>query len=243
MGEVTFENYGKYAKCVENTTAISGRYCIQADAERRIVNDLISKLSIQSSDSLLDIGCNIGTVFIPLSFLVAQATAVDHPDCLARLQERFKGENVRYMAGNFLTLPFNDERYDKILSYSVLHCLRKDDLVPFVEKAISLLAPGGRLLLGDIPNTSLKQRFLDSDEGIRFQEEWNRLCSQNDSTKECKEVVDCKPDPDNAQFDDESVLALTAYIRKLGCSAYILPQNPELPFGHTREDILVIRPR
>lgn len=40
-------------------------------------------------------------------------------------------------------------------------------------------------------------------------------------------------------FDDEVILDLIRRFREVGFSAFVLPQDPALPFGNTREDILV----
>jgi hypothetical protein len=43
-------------------------------------------------------------------------------------------------------------------------------------------------------------------------------------------------------FDDKTVLELAGRFRSEGFHAYMLPQPADLPFGRTREDMLVIRP-
>ena len=42
-----------------------------------------------------------------------------------------------------------------------------DSIFNFLDKAVSLLALGGRLLIGDIPNRSKRRRFCASAEGIK----------------------------------------------------------------------------
>lgn len=41
-------------------------------------------------------------------------------------------------------------------------------------------------------------------------------------------------------FDDALALDLMAFIRGKGFEAFLLPQSIDLPFGATREDILVV---
>ena len=40
-------------------------------------------------------------------------------------------------------------------------------------------------------------------------------------------------------LDDKSILGLLERYRQRGHHAYAVPQRSDLPFGHTREDILV----
>jgi len=52
---------------------------------------------------------------------------------------------------------------DAILAYSVLHYVFPEGSVfGFLDRAIELLAPGGSMLIGDIPNTSKRKRFFSS---------------------------------------------------------------------------------
>ena len=76
MSKVSFDNYGKLAKEARDPTIVAGRYAIQAPAERSILPDVLKKLHIRPDDKLLDIGCNVGALLIPLSYLVRAVTGI-----------------------------------------------------------------------------------------------------------------------------------------------------------------------
>lgn len=62
----------------------------------------------------------------------------------------------------------NHVKFDSILVYSVMqHILLEANPFTFIDRATELLKPGGKLLLGDIPNRSKRKRFFASPEGIR----------------------------------------------------------------------------
>lgn len=127
-----------------------------------------------------------------------------------------------------------DGRTEAIIVYSVLHYLFVDtNLWAFLDKTLSLLAPGGMLLLGDIPNTSMRKRFFASDAGRAF----HRAYTGRD---EDPVVVYNRIEPE--QIDDAVVFAILQRARAAGFHAYVLPQPPELPLANRREDILVVRP-
>ncbi len=238
MSRISFENFGKFAELLDEYTVISGRYLIQGESERRITGDILKKLELQPSDSVLEIGCVAGNLLIPISFLVGEITGIDHESCIRRLKARFpEGNNVSLIAGNFLDVSL-DKKYEKILCYSVLHYLSGiDEVFKFIDKALQFLAPGGKALFGDIPNQSVKKRFIDSEDGKRFVKEWDR------SLRNQSEVSVATPkDTDTVQFDDVLVTEVIKLFRDKGYHTYILPQPPELPFGHTREDILIRKP-
>jgi hypothetical protein len=125
-------------------------------------------------------------------------------------------------------------RIDVILSYSVLHYVFVESSVwDFLDAALELLAPGGQLLLGDIPNVSKRKRFFASAAGIRYHQEFT-------GTAEAPAVAFNRPE--RRQIDDAVVLGLLGRARAAGFDAYVVPQGPALPLANRREDILVTRP-
>ena len=59
--------------------------------------------------------------------------------------------------------------FNAIIVYSVLHyILPGADIFAFFDRLCSLLGPEGTLLIGDIPNISMRKRFFASETGKRF---------------------------------------------------------------------------
>jgi 2-polyprenyl-3-methyl-5-hydroxy-6-metoxy-1,4-benzoquinol methylase len=124
--------------------------------------------------------------------------------------------------------------FDVVIVYSVLHYVfMEGDVFGFVDAALSLLAPGGALLLGDLPNRSKRMRFFASEAGVRFHKQFM-------GTDEPPPVEFNAPAP--GQIDDAVILALLMRARAQGFDAYVLPQAPGLPMANRREDLLVLRP-
>jgi SAM-dependent methyltransferase len=124
--------------------------------------------------------------------------------------------------------------FDAILAYSVLqYVFDEGDVLAFLDAALALLAPGGSLLLGDIPNVSKRARFLSSGPGKRFHEEL---------TGSAEPPPPALTDPAPGGLDDDVVLRLVTQARAAGYDAYLSPLAPELPLANRREDIVVRRP-
>jgi|SRR5208283_546660 len=239
MGRKSYENFGSLAEQTQDCTVLAGRYSEQKGSEHYIIRDVLTKLDLLPEHRLLDIGCNAGKLTIPLSFMVAATTGVDHPKCLRRLQEECRTD-IELVPGNFLDLEF-DRTFDRILCYSVIQYLRDSvELLRFLDKIADLLGPSGKALCGDIPNVSLKRRFLASPGGQEFSRHWE-LIRQANSTEQNEQFV-LKKDPELVTIDDGLLMSLLARYRLRGFHTYVLPQQPILPFGYTREDLLIVRP-
>lgn len=118
---------------------------------------------------------------------------------------------------------------DAVLVYSVLQYV--EDRERFLDACLELLAPGGSLLLGDIPNVSMRTRFLLSETGRRFHRE---LTGRDEDPP--REVIE------REGIGDDDVLALIARARAASYDAFVVPQAEDLPMANRREDILVRRP-
>lgn len=240
MSRITFENYGKTAQREDDPTVLAGRYAIQRRAERLIVMDVARKLDIQPDDRLLEIGCGPGNILIPLSFMVASSVGMDHPAVCRRLRTRFRDDQIRTIGCNFLDYTTAaDDAFDKVLIYSVISTLSDQaEAMVFLDKAVTLVAPGGRLLLGDIANADRKRRFLNTEMGHRFEVAWRE---EMPARVDHDESSDCPPVERTFQPTDRFIRYVLEHYRARGFEVHALSQPSELPFGHTREDILIHR--
>lgn len=125
-------------------------------------------------------------------------------------------------------------RIDVLITYSVFHYIfTESNVFRFVDRSLELLAPGGQLLIGDIPNVSKRKRFFASENGIRFHQAFT-------GSDEVPVVRHGVVEPE--QIDDAVVLAVVQRARSAGFDAYVLPQPADLPMANRREDILITRP-
>lgn len=244
MGKKTFQQYGELADTDYSPSVKSGRYWIQAGNEASMIRDVLSKLELQPTDRLFEIGCGAGNLLIPLSFMVAHAAGIDHPKVIENLEKRFPESGLRLIGSDFLDYdPEPDEQYEKILMNSVMGVLSdEDEALRFIDKAAGLLTPGGKFLIGDIANVDKRSRFIGTKFGKAFEREWKDRVDASEGVAEGNEAAALlmNDDPMLVQTD-EIVLGLVRRFRRPGWEAYCLPQPADLPFGYTREDILIQR--
>jgi hypothetical protein len=125
-------------------------------------------------------------------------------------------------------------RVEAMLVYSVLHhVFLEGNVFDFIDRSLELLAPGGALLVGDLPNVSRRKRFFASASGVRYHQEFT---GQPDPPA----VAFNRPEP--GKLDDGALVGLLLRCRSAGCDAYLLPQAPDLPMANRREDLLICRP-
>ena len=166
---------------------------------------------------------------------------IDHPDVVARAQQRAHGMRIEFKAGFFPEVAL-EGLFDRVLVYGVLHILPDWPTAErFLDAALDKVAPRGRLLIGDLPNSDRKRRFLESDAGRKFDAQWKRGMAEASKSATQDPFAVFAGAPSIGTLDDKSILELLARYRARGCHAYVLPQRSDLPFGHTREDILIER--
>jgi hypothetical protein len=125
-------------------------------------------------------------------------------------------------------------RFDAILCYSVFQYIFVEaSFWKFLDLSIQLLAPGGQMLIGDVPNVSKRKRFFASDTGVKFHQNFTQ-------TTEVPQVDFRAVEAD--KIDDAVILGVIMRARAQGCDAYWLPQGEALPMANRREDVLIIKP-
>jgi SAM-dependent methyltransferase len=239
----SIETYGNIAHLDLDPTARAGRYSFQADAMRRIIPDILPKLKLEPHHRLLDIGCGTGALLIPLSYLVAEVIGLDHPNVVAELSKRLPNDRISLIGGGFPGTVI-DGMFDRIVAYSVMQCLPTfEDAKAFALAACGLLQPGGRLLIADFPNKDRQERLRKTEAGKAFEREWAELrAAQGEVTPEQRAAIEeLGKARQLGGMTNEQICDLLLTIRAAGYEAFLAEQDPELPFGRTREDLVITR--
>ncbi|HEY7328589.1 MAG TPA: hypothetical protein VH592_13160 [Gemmataceae bacterium] len=240
---LTFEDFRRMA----TDTSLSSHEKVgfpdsyRAGKEECIFRDILGKLPQLGQDRqvVLDIGPGCSGLALRLIEHCGERkhtlVLVDSAEMLAHLPER---EHVRKYAALYPNCPQLfaefEGRVHAILVYSVLqYIFAEGNVFDFLDRSLGLLAPGGAMLLGDIPNVSKRKRFFSSAAGVAC----HRQFTGRDETPA---VVFNHIEA--AKIDDSVVLALLMRCRSAGYDAYIVPQGLELPIANRREDMLIVRP-
>jgi hypothetical protein len=210
-------------------------------AEAAILADIEAKLPALSRQgaTVVDIGCGAN----PLAFAIRDLCArrehnlilIDSPEVLAH---HAPGTRVHLTSGRFPDVPELLRRWaskcDAVIAYSVVQYSFVDASVfGFLDAVLQLLRPGGRALLADLPNASMRRRFLASDAGREHHHTYTGGAGDPDIRW---------PTLPLGELDDAVTLALLMRARDAGFHAWVVPQPPALPMANRREDLLIERP-
>jgi hypothetical protein len=202
-----------------------------------ILADLRSKLTHLDLPSVrvVDVGAGCGELTSALlahgASLQQDLTLVDSDEVLAAIDSPVP---FRKVAGRF---PENVTQIpgdaDVVLCYSVLQYVAKEgSLLRFLDGLLGLLRPGGQCLIGDVPNASMRRRFMAGPAGRAYH-------AANYGTD---------PEPllragiDHDELNDGMIIGLLLRAREMGFHAFTMPQAWTLPMATRREDLLFVRP-
>ena len=241
---LTYEDYRRRASdpSMNSYEMIGCPPCYREGRDAAILQDIVFKLeALRSSEkAILDIGPGCS----PLAQLTVEHCQIKKHDLFMMDSEEMlnhlpDGNGITKLKGRFPE-NFHDfidaykEKIDAIICYSVIFSVYLDmNIFNFIDKALSLLRPGGEMLIGDIPNISKRNRFFSSGAGVEFH---RKFFKTNTLPKVDKIGIH------EQKMDDSVVLSILHRYRGFGFDTYVLPQAPDLAFSNRREDILIRRP-
>ncbi|MEK6326351.1 MAG: class I SAM-dependent methyltransferase [Actinomycetota bacterium] len=99
--------------------------------------------------SALDVGCGTGALAARLADAGYEVTGLDPSEGMLRvLQER--RSRVRAVRGSGTSIPFEDGRFDLVLSVATMHHIAApDDVRRTLAEMVRVTSPGGRVLVWD----------------------------------------------------------------------------------------------
>lgn len=209
--------------------------------EEKIFEDICNKLLALNQQGTIVIDIGPGCSELPCMIIdnaernEQQLVFIDSGEMLSLLPDRVFLQKIE---ARYPNCPLVFEKYkgkaNAINVYSVLqYIFTEGNIFDFLDRTLELLAPEGRLLLGDIPNISKRKRFFSSERGIEFHQNF----TQSNTVPEINNGV-----VEKGQIDDAVILGILSRARSQGFNAYVLPQGLDLPMENRREDILIERP-
>lgn len=114
-------------------------------ADPEIVEAVSAKFCLENGTKILDVGCGSGNYTYALSQEGFQMTGMDLSPSMLKLGMA-KNSEIAWKEGNMLSLPFEEEQFDGVLSINAMHYVRHSLLQVFKEMH-RVLKPKGKLVL------------------------------------------------------------------------------------------------
>lgn len=239
FSSLTFDDFKKLAKDekLSKHEKIGFPNEMRASQSKDIFNDICLKLpQLRQKDStVIDIGIGCGTlsqlIIENSKKLNQQLIANDSDEMLKHLKDVIKIPGQ--FPHNIDSLKKYKSKVDAIVCYSVIQYVHpSENVFLFIDAALSLLKSGGSMLIGDVPNFSMRNRLLLSPTGIAYHQKYMKT----DSLPEPLQYKEIGND-----FDDALVSSVWMHYRLRGYNVFIMPQPNNLPMANRREDILICK--
>jgi len=121
----------------------------------------LDALELTVEDRLLDVGCGTGAASRAASDVAASVVGIDlSPEMISQAADLAAGmENVRFEVADAEQLPFGDREFTAVLCSNSFH--HYPDPLQAVREMARVLAPNGRLVIGDSCADLATARFAD----------------------------------------------------------------------------------
>jgi len=194
-----------------------------------VVRETIALLDLRHEHDALDVGCANGLLDIALSSCCRSVLAVEPVEELATLARKNLTDcpNVRVEAGHGAAIPASDGSFERALLLEVVQLVAPDEVRKVFRELRRVMRPGGRILIGAIPDARHRKEFLSSYlEGVRSaphlsQEQKMEIIARNEKA---------------SWYDPDDLIACW---NELGCRAKVQKPSPSFPNADHRFHLIV----
>ncbi|WP_296114897.1 class I SAM-dependent methyltransferase [uncultured Anaerococcus sp.] len=117
-----------------------------------VLNAIYKEVLESEAKKILDIGFGTGTLTSQLYEKELEVYGQDFSEEMIKIAKE-KMPKAKLFAGDFtkgLVDFLRENKYDAIIATYSLHHLTDEEKIPFIKSLISLLNPGGKILIGDV---------------------------------------------------------------------------------------------
>lgn len=125
---------------------------------KEVLNSIYNEVLASDSKRVLDIGFGTGTLTKRLYDRGLEIYGQDFSGEMIRIAQE-KMPKAKFFAGDFtkyLVDFLKDNKYDAVIATYSLHHLTDEEKISFIKSLLTLLNPGGKILIGDLAFESRK---------------------------------------------------------------------------------------
>ena len=148
---------------LEDLCYISGRdprIWLQSEVYEDLIASILESLNAGSLSTVLEVGCASGFLTKGVAPHVGRYVGVDVAKPTLQVAKRLQLPNATFRLGDGSRLPLGDDTFDAAFCYDVFtNFPRFDDGAGIIEDMLRVVKPGGRVLVGSIPNEATKDAY------------------------------------------------------------------------------------
>jgi len=128
---------------------------------QKTVQSIFKIIQIKENQIVLDLCCGNGLLSKELAWNCKKVVSVDYSQ---ELLDKFvtKAGNIEKMQSNALNVQFDNNNFDVIIIYFAIQHFTEQEAIELIGKCKNWLKPGGKLLVGDIPELEKKWEFYST---------------------------------------------------------------------------------
>ncbi|MBB1624662.1 class I SAM-dependent methyltransferase [Achromobacter sp. UMC71] len=128
-----------------------------------MIESVVHCMGANDTSRVLEVGCAAGFVACGVAPKVGQYVGVDVAEGAIECARSLKLSNATFEVGDGGKLPFEADEFDGIYCYDVLTNFPSfDSVTGLVSDMFRVVRPGGKVLLGSIPDVAKEQEFLEA---------------------------------------------------------------------------------
>jgi len=137
------------------------RLWMQDELYADLMGSLKQQLALEPDHTLLEVGCAAGFLARGLAPLCRHYTGIDLSEMTIDRARSLELANATFRGADARALPFSEGSFDRVISSDVFTNFEERELVrAVVTEMVRVTRPGGRVLVGSLPDERTKERFL-----------------------------------------------------------------------------------
>ena len=156
---------GADAAKLENLCYVSGRdprLWSQPDIFEDMIASIVAAMDASADSRVLEVGCASGFLARGVAPRVGAYVGVDVAQPALDAAEQLGLANAAFLKGDGAALPFEDGAFDGAFCYDVFTNLPSiDDGIPIIREMLRVVRPGGKVLIGSIPDGAVERGYID----------------------------------------------------------------------------------
>lgn len=123
-------------------------------------SSIVEQLGARKDTVVLEVGCAAGFLAAVVAPRVGRYEGIDLAAAPLEVARRLGLANAHFRQADGAALPFADGTFDAVFCYDVFtNFPRFEDGIPLIETMLRVVKPGGRVLVGSIPDRAVSEGF------------------------------------------------------------------------------------